>query len=73
MSATYIVPHAARLAECTDPSVLRLQAAAENALVSALRLIRSLDCDPAQLHAATTRAARAAVALRQLDRAMNPA
>lgn len=78
MTALSIVPQAARAtarpqADSTDPQVIRLHAAAENALASALRLLRSLDCDPAQLHAATSRAARAAVALRRLDRAINPA
>lgn len=68
MTALAIVPKTATaLADSTSPEVLHLQAAAENALASALRLIRALDCTPAQLRAATGRAARAAAALRQLS------
>ena len=77
MTALSIVPQARATArdqaDSTDPQVIALHAAAENALASALRLIRSLDCTPAQLRQATGRAARATVALQRLNHALNPA
>lgn len=56
-------------ADITDPHVIALHAAAENALASALHLLRSLDCDPAKLQAATGRAIRAASLLKQASAA----
>lgn len=75
MTAFSIVPQARATtraqADSTDPQVIALHAAAENALASALRLLRSLDCDPAKVRQATGRAARAAVALQRLHHAMD--
>lgn len=56
-------------ADITDPHVIALHAAAENALASALHLLRSIDCDPAKLQAATGRAIRAASLLKQASAA----
>ncbi len=52
-------------ADITDPHVIALHAAAENALASALHLLRSIDCDPAKLQQATGRAIRAATLLKR--------
>ena len=52
-------------ADITDPHVIALHAAAENALIGALRLLRSIDCDPAKLQAATGRAIRASSLLKR--------
>ncbi len=52
-------------ADITDPHVIALHAAAENALASALHLLRSLDCDPAKLQQATGRAMRATTLLKR--------
>ena len=52
-------------ADTTDPQIIALHAAAENALASALHLLRSLDCDPAKLQAATGRAIRASALLKR--------
>lgn len=51
--------------DITDPHVIALHAAAENALASALHLLRSLDCDPAKLQQATGRAMRATTLLKR--------
>lgn len=56
-------------ADITDPHVIALHAAAENALASALHLLRAIDCDPAKLQAATGRAIRAASLLKQASAA----
>ena len=56
-------------ADITDPHVIALHAAAENALASALHLLRSIDCDPAKLQAATGRAIRAATMVTRLSAA----
>ena len=56
-------------ADITDPHVIALHAAAENALASALHLLRSLDCDPAKVQAATGRAIRAATLLKRASAA----
>jgi hypothetical protein len=52
-------------ADTTDPHVIALHAAAENALASALHLLRSIDCDPAKLQQATGRAMRATTLLKR--------
>ena len=52
-------------ADTTDPQII----AAENALAGALHLLRSIDCDPAKLQAATGRAIRAATMLKRLSAA----
>lgn len=52
-------------ADTTDPQIIGLHIAAENALASALHLLRSIDCDPAKLQQATGRAVRAATLLRR--------
>lgn len=52
-------------ADITDPHVIALHAAAENALAGALHLLRSLDCDPAKLQQATGRAMRATTLLKR--------
>lgn len=52
-------------ADTTDPQIIALHAAAENALASALHLLRSIDCDPAKLQAATGRAIRASSLLKR--------
>lgn len=56
-------------ADTTDPEVIRLHIQAENALASALHLLRSIDCDPAKLQQATGRAVRAATMLKRLSAA----
>lgn len=56
-------------ADTTDPEIIGLHIAAENALTSALHLLRSIDCDPAKLQAATGRAIRAATMLKRLSAA----
>jgi hypothetical protein len=56
-------------ADTTDPQIIGLHIAAENALASALHLLRSIDCDPAKLQAATGRAIRAATMLKRLSAA----
>lgn len=56
-------------ADTTDPQIIGLHIAAENALASALHLLRSIDCDPAKLQAATGRAIRAASLLKQASAA----
>lgn len=56
-------------ADTTDVQITSLHAAAENALASALHLLRATDCDPAKLQAATGRAIRAATALKRLSAA----
>ena len=56
-------------ADITDPHVIALHAAAENALAGALHLLRSLDCDPAKLQQATGRAIRAATLLKRASAA----
>ena len=57
------------ITDTTDPQIIALHAAAENALASALQLLRSIDCDPAKLQAATGRAIRAATMLKRLTAA----
>lgn len=52
--------------DTTDPQTIRLHITAENALASALHLLRATDCDAAKLQAATGRAIRAATALKRL-------
>ena len=52
-------------ADTTDPQIIGLHVAAENALASALHLLRATDCDPAKLQAATGRAIRAATLLKR--------
>ena len=52
-------------ADITDPQIIALHTAAENALASALHLLRSIDCDPAKLQAATGRAIRATTLLKR--------
>ncbi|MBS3996114.1 MAG: hypothetical protein KGZ67_02065 [Hydrogenophaga sp.] len=52
--------------DTTDPQTIRLHIAAENALLSALQLLRSADCDASKVQAATGRAIRAATALKRL-------
>lgn len=52
-------------ADTTDPQTIALHIAAENALTSALHLLRSIDCDPAKLQQATGRAIRAATLLKR--------
>lgn len=52
--------------DTTDPQAIRLHIAAENALTSALRMLRAADCDAAKVQAATGRAIRAATALKRL-------
>ena len=52
-------------ADTTDPQIIGLHVAAENALASALHLLRSIDCDPAKLQQATGRAVRAATLLKR--------
>jgi len=52
--------------DTTDPQTIRLHIAAENALASALHLLRAADCDMTKVQAATGRAIRAATALKQL-------
>ena len=56
-------------ADTTNPQIIALYAAAENALASALHLLRSIDCDPAKLQAATGRAIRAATLLKRASAA----
>jgi len=56
-------------ADTSNPEVIRLHIQAENALASALHLLRSIDCDPAKLQAATGRAIRAATMLKRLSAA----
>ena len=56
-------------ADTTNPQIIALYAAAENALASALHLLRSLDCDPAKLQVATGRACRAATLLKRASAA----
>lgn len=56
-------------ADITDPQIIGLHIAAENALASALHLLRATDCDPAKLQAATGRAIRAATMLKRLSAA----
>ena len=56
-------------ADINDPHVIALYAAAENALASALHLLRSIDCDPAKLQVATGRACRAATLLKRASAA----
>ena len=56
-------------ADTTDPQIIALHAAAENALASALHLLRSIDCDPAKLQQATGRVVRAATMLKRLSAA----
>ncbi|MDD2729727.1 hypothetical protein [Malikia sp.] len=51
--------------DTTNPEIIRLHVAAENALAGALHLLRSLDCDPAKLQQATGRAIRAATLLKR--------
>lgn len=52
--------------DTTDPQTIRLHIAAENALESALRMLRAADCDAAKVQAATGKAIRAATALKRL-------
>lgn len=52
-------------ADITDPQIIALHVAAENALADALHLLRSIDCDPAKLQQATGRAIRAATLLKR--------
>ena len=52
-------------ADTSNPEVIRLHAAAENALASAPHLLRATDCDPAKLQQATGRAIRASVLLKR--------
>ena len=52
--------------DTTDPQTIRLHIAAENALASALHLLRAADCDASKVQAATGRAIRAATALKRL-------
>lgn len=52
--------------DTTDPQTIQLHITAENALASALHLLRADDCDTAKLQAATGRAIRAATALKRL-------
>ena len=52
-------------ADITDPQIIALHVAAENALAGALHLLRSIDCDPAKLQQATGRAIRAATLLKR--------
>lgn len=56
-------------ADITNPEIIGLHIAAENALASALHLLRSIDCDPAKLQAATGRAIRAATLLKRASAA----
>ena len=51
--------------DTTDPEIIALHVAAENALAGALHLLRSIDCDPAKLQQATGRAARATTLLKR--------
>ena len=52
-------------ADITNPEIIGLHVQAENALASALHLLRSIDCDPAKLQAATGRAIRASALLKR--------
>lgn len=52
--------------DTTDPQTIRLHITAENALSSALHLLRASDCDRTAVRAATGRAIRAATALKRL-------
>lgn len=52
--------------DTTNPQIISLHIAAENALASALHLLRAADCDAAKVQAATGRAIRAATALKRL-------
>lgn len=72
MNASHTVPHAAPVADTTDAQALAWQAGAENALTSALHLIRALDCDDTKLQQAAARVLRAAALIDRLGGALRP-
>lgn len=59
--------------DTTHPEIIRLHGLAENALATALHCLRSVDCSPARLQMATSRAVRAATLLKRASEAASAA
>ncbi len=63
--AAHTTPAANDGALPTSPDLIQLHLAATNSLAAALRLLRTSDCTPTDLHRATGRAIQAARALKR--------